>query len=91
MDDFALLEVIITIFVFLDQTMRIVVTMETSVYLFLHVCVNSIFVFFQASRKDFEGFKNLFHRFLQVKGPSVEWVKIQRPPEDSVSVVNISL
>lgn len=36
--------------------------------------------------KDFEGFKNLFHRFLQVKGPSVEWIKIQRPPEDSVSV-----
>lgn len=36
------------------------------------------------SRKDFEGFKNLFQRFLQVKGPSVEWIKIQRPPEDSV-------
>lgn len=39
---------------------------------------------FQVSRKDFEGFKNLFQRFLQVKGPSVEWIKIQRPPEDSV-------
>uniref|UniRef100_A0A8C4FEI9 UTP--glucose-1-phosphate uridylyltransferase n=1 Tax=Dicentrarchus labrax TaxID=13489 RepID=A0A8C4FEI9_DICLA len=38
----------------------------------------------EVSRKDFEGFKNLFHRFLQVKGPSVEWIKIQRPPEDSI-------
>uniref|UniRef100_A0A671TX14 UTP--glucose-1-phosphate uridylyltransferase n=2 Tax=Sparus aurata TaxID=8175 RepID=A0A671TX14_SPAAU len=38
----------------------------------------------EVSRKDFEGFTNLFHRFLQVKGPSVEWVKIQRPPEDSI-------
>ncbi|XP_015244921.1 PREDICTED: UTP--glucose-1-phosphate uridylyltransferase-like isoform X2 [Cyprinodon variegatus] len=35
-------------------------------------------------KKDFEGFKNLFHRFLQVKGPSVEWIKIKRPPEDSI-------
>uniref|UniRef100_H3BYT3 UTP--glucose-1-phosphate uridylyltransferase n=1 Tax=Tetraodon nigroviridis TaxID=99883 RepID=H3BYT3_TETNG len=38
----------------------------------------------EVSRKDFEGFNNLFHRFLQVKGPSVEWKKIQRPPEDSI-------
>ncbi|GAA6066495.1 UTP--glucose-1-phosphate uridylyltransferase-like isoform X2, partial [Tachysurus ichikawai] len=37
----------------------------------------------EVSRKDFEGFKQLFHRFLQVKGPSVEWPKINRPPEDS--------
>uniref|UniRef100_A0A9J7X7R8 UTP--glucose-1-phosphate uridylyltransferase n=1 Tax=Cyprinus carpio carpio TaxID=630221 RepID=A0A9J7X7R8_CYPCA len=36
------------------------------------------------SKKDFEGFRNLFHRFLQVKGPSVEWAKINRPPEDSI-------
>ncbi|TNN37175.1 UTP--glucose-1-phosphate uridylyltransferase [Liparis tanakae] len=42
----------------------------------------------EVSRKDFEGFKNLFHRFLQVKGPSIEWIKIQRPPEDSVSPVH---
>ncbi|XP_054885265.1 UDP-glucose pyrophosphorylase 2b isoform X1 [Poeciliopsis prolifica] len=33
---------------------------------------------------NFKGFKNLFHRFLQVKGPSVEWIKIKRPPEDSI-------
>ncbi|XP_077438805.1 UDP-glucose pyrophosphorylase 2b isoform X3 [Vanacampus margaritifer] len=38
----------------------------------------------EACKKDFEGFRNLFHRFLQVKGPSVEWIKIQRPPEDSI-------
>ncbi|TKS86029.1 UTP--glucose-1-phosphate uridylyltransferase [Collichthys lucidus] len=38
----------------------------------------------QVSMKDFEGFKTLYHRFLQVKGPSVEWIKIQRPPEDSI-------
>ncbi|KTF84592.1 hypothetical protein cypCar_00023535 [Cyprinus carpio] len=38
----------------------------------------------EISRKDFEGFKKLFHRFLQEKGPSVDWAKIQRPPEDSV-------
>uniref|UniRef100_A0A672GSN5 UTP--glucose-1-phosphate uridylyltransferase n=1 Tax=Salarias fasciatus TaxID=181472 RepID=A0A672GSN5_SALFA len=38
----------------------------------------------ETSRKDFEGFKKLFHRFLQVKGPSIEWAKINRPPEDSI-------
>ncbi|XP_047433509.1 UTP--glucose-1-phosphate uridylyltransferase-like isoform X2 [Mugil cephalus] len=38
----------------------------------------------EISRKDFDGFKKLFHRFLQVKGPSVDWAKINRPPEDSI-------
>lgn len=38
----------------------------------------------EVSRKDFDGFKKLFHRFLQVKGPSVDWPKIHRPPEDSI-------
>ncbi|KAM4750606.1 UTP--glucose-1-phosphate uridylyltransferase-like isoform 1-T1 [Anableps anableps] len=38
----------------------------------------------EVSRKDFDGFKNLFHRFLQVKGPSVDWAKINRPPEESI-------
>ncbi|KAI4891251.1 hypothetical protein NFI96_014087, partial [Prochilodus magdalenae] len=37
-------------------------------------------------KKDFEGFKELFHRFLQVKGPSVEWPKINRPPEESLLI-----
>ncbi|XP_040001458.1 UTP--glucose-1-phosphate uridylyltransferase-like isoform X1 [Xiphias gladius] len=38
----------------------------------------------EISRKDFDGFKKLFHRFLQVKGPAVDWCKINRPPEDSI-------
>ncbi|XP_030208485.1 UTP--glucose-1-phosphate uridylyltransferase isoform X1 [Gadus morhua] len=38
----------------------------------------------QISKKDFEGFRSIFHRFLQRKGPSVEWSKIQRPPEDLI-------
>lgn len=44
-----------------------------------------VFVFLQVSRRDFDGFKKLFHRFLQVKGPSVDWAKISRPPEEAVS------
>ncbi|XP_010291355.1 PREDICTED: UTP--glucose-1-phosphate uridylyltransferase-like isoform X1 [Phaethon lepturus] len=42
------------------------------------------------AKKDLEGFKKLFHRFLQEKGPSVDWGKIQRPPEDSV-LLNIHI
>merc|ERR1719309_918975 len=38
----------------------------------------------EIAKKDFEGFRDLFHRFLQVKGPSVDWPKINRPPEDSI-------
>ncbi|XP_069023494.1 UTP--glucose-1-phosphate uridylyltransferase-like isoform X3 [Embiotoca jacksoni] len=38
----------------------------------------------EISRKDFDGFKKLFHRFLQVKGPAVDWAKINRPPEDLI-------
>ncbi|CAB1436587.1 unnamed protein product [Pleuronectes platessa] len=38
----------------------------------------------EISRKEFDGFKKLFHRFLQVKGPAVDWAKINRPPEDSI-------
>ncbi|KAM9857193.1 UTP--glucose-1-phosphate uridylyltransferase-like isoform 1-T1 [Aulostomus maculatus] len=38
----------------------------------------------EISRKDFDGFKRLFHRFLQVKGPAVDWARINRPPEDSI-------
>uniref|UniRef100_A0A8C6WNS0 UTP--glucose-1-phosphate uridylyltransferase n=1 Tax=Neogobius melanostomus TaxID=47308 RepID=A0A8C6WNS0_9GOBI len=40
--------------------------------------------FYSISKKDFDGFKKLFHRFLQVKGPSIDWAKISRPPEDSI-------
>ncbi|XP_035492286.2 UTP--glucose-1-phosphate uridylyltransferase isoform X1 [Scophthalmus maximus] len=38
----------------------------------------------EISRKDFDGFKKLFHRFLHVKGPGVDWAKINRPPDDSI-------
>nr|KAF6308608.1 UDP-glucose pyrophosphorylase 2 [Myotis myotis] len=38
---------------------------------------------FEHTKKDLDGFRKLFHRFLQEKGPSVDWGKIQRPPEDS--------
>ncbi|XP_007890531.1 UDP-glucose pyrophosphorylase 2b isoform X2 [Callorhinchus milii] len=35
-------------------------------------------------KKNFERFQQLFHRFLEKKGPSVEWEKIQKAPEDSI-------
>uniref|UniRef100_A0A672YZP8 UTP--glucose-1-phosphate uridylyltransferase n=2 Tax=Sphaeramia orbicularis TaxID=375764 RepID=A0A672YZP8_9TELE len=38
----------------------------------------------EITRKDFDGFKKLFHRFLQVKGPAIDWAKINRPPEDLI-------
>uniref|UniRef100_A0A8C4NM24 UTP--glucose-1-phosphate uridylyltransferase n=1 Tax=Eptatretus burgeri TaxID=7764 RepID=A0A8C4NM24_EPTBU len=31
-------------------------------------------------KKDFDGFQQLFHRFLQEKGPSLDWDCLQRPP-----------
>lgn len=34
--------------------------------------------------QDFEGFTKLFKRFLQETGPSLEWDRIQKLPEDSV-------
>lgn len=35
-------------------------------------------------KKDFDGFTNLFERFIQEEGPSIEWEKIQRLQEGSV-------
>lgn len=35
-------------------------------------------------RKEFEGFAQLFERFLAETGPSVDWSKIQKLPEDAV-------
>lgn len=35
-------------------------------------------------KKDFDGFENLFERFIQEEGPSVDWEKIQRLQEGSV-------
>nr|XP_057920828.1 UTP--glucose-1-phosphate uridylyltransferase-like isoform X1 [Doryrhamphus excisus] len=42
----------------------------------------------QSCRKDFDGFKRIFHTFLQVKGPAVDWAKISRPPEDAIQAYN---
>lgn len=38
----------------------------------------------QDVKKDFDGFQQLFHRFLQEKGPSLDWDCLQRPPAGSV-------
>uniref|UniRef100_UPI00358FB404 UTP--glucose-1-phosphate uridylyltransferase-like isoform X1 n=2 Tax=Myxine glutinosa TaxID=7769 RepID=UPI00358FB404 len=38
----------------------------------------------QDIKKDFDGFQRLFHRFLQEKGPSLDWDCLQRPPAESV-------
>ncbi|XP_048392620.1 UDP-glucose pyrophosphorylase 2b isoform X2 [Stegostoma tigrinum] len=35
-------------------------------------------------KKDIEGFQKLFRSLLQRRGPSVEWEKIQKAPEDSI-------
>ncbi|CAG6016474.1 unnamed protein product [Menidia menidia] len=58
--------------------------LESSMHAELEKLLGSAGAEKEVSKKDFEGFKNLYHRFLQVKGPSVEWIKIQRPPEDSI-------
>ncbi|XP_071962657.1 UTP--glucose-1-phosphate uridylyltransferase-like isoform X2 [Antedon mediterranea] len=34
--------------------------------------------------KDFDGFQNLFRRFLEDKGPSIHWEKIRTLPKDSI-------
>lgn len=34
--------------------------------------------------KDFDGFQNLFERFLREEGPSIEWEKIQKLDKNSV-------
>ncbi|KAK2092554.1 UTP--glucose-1-phosphate uridylyltransferase [Saguinus oedipus] len=46
---------------------------------------------FEHTKKDLDGFRKLFHRFLQEKGPSVDWGKIQRPPEDSQYPVSLDM
>lgn len=35
-------------------------------------------------RKEFDGFAALFERFLQEEGPSVDWEKIEKLPDDAV-------
>lgn len=36
-------------------------------------------------KKELDGFAQLFHRFLQEEGPSVDWERIDRLPENAVS------
>ena len=38
-----------------------------------------------ATQKDFEGFEQLFSRFINESGPSVLWDNIQKLPEAAVS------
>jgi len=38
----------------------------------------------ESLRIQFEGFERLFARFLQEKGPSIEWEKISPPPENTI-------
>lgn len=35
--------------------------------------------------KELNGFAQLFHRFLQDEGPSVDWQRIEKLPENAVS------
>ena len=35
--------------------------------------------------QDFDGFKNLFGKFINSTGPSVNWDKIEKLPQESVS------
>ena len=39
----------------------------------------------QEALLNISGFKELFGRFLEETGPSVQWEKIKPPPEGSVS------
>ena len=36
-------------------------------------------------KNDLDGFAQLFHRFLQEEGPSVDWERIEKLPENAVS------
>jgi UTP--glucose-1-phosphate uridylyltransferase len=36
-------------------------------------------------KKELDGFAQLFHRFLQEEGPSVDWERIEKLPENAVS------
>lgn len=38
----------------------------------------------ESFRREFNGFVDLFDRFLQEEGPSVDWDKIERLPKDAV-------
>lgn len=39
---------------------------------------------FEETQKHFNGFIKLFHRFLDETGPSVDWNKIEKLPNDAI-------
>ena len=39
---------------------------------------------FDFDAQDFDGFKNLFGKFINSTGPSVKWDKIEKLPQESV-------
>lgn len=39
---------------------------------------------FEETQKQFDGFTKLFHRFLDETGPSVDWNKIEKLPEEAI-------
>ena len=41
--------------------------------------------------REFDGFKKLFGKFINEKGPSVIWDKIERLPHDAVSNYSINM
>ncbi|XP_030075637.1 UTP--glucose-1-phosphate uridylyltransferase isoform X2 [Microcaecilia unicolor] len=43
----------------------------------------------QALKRDIHGFLRLYQRFLQKKGPALEWEKIQQPPEDRIQAYDL--
>jgi len=45
----------------------------------------TFYFLFQEALLNISGFKELFGRFLEETGPSVQWEKINPPPEGSVS------
>ena len=45
----------------------------------------------QTVDREFDGFKKLFGKFINEKGPSVIWDKIERLPHDAVSNYSINM
>ena len=45
----------------------------------------AFYFLFQEALLNISGFKELFGRFLEETGPSVQWERIKPPPEGSVS------
>ena len=48
------------------------------------VLIQGVYIVLQEAKLHVKSFKELFARFLEDTGPSVEWEKIKPPPEGSV-------